>query len=133
LVEAVRDSGRYEVKVIDPQEWLPENPGTGDVRLHEYSNRKPHGILCAPPCTIFSGSGARWWEAKGLDPLLEGLAIADACVRIVTMHKPTWWALENPVGRLRRWYGPPTYTFHPNQSRRPLHQEDLAVGGVHHS
>lgn len=23
-----------------------------------------HGILCAPPCTEFAGSGARWWKKK---------------------------------------------------------------------
>lgn len=123
-----RESGKYEVKVIDPQEWLPDDPGTGDVRLHEYSTKKPHGILCAPPCTIFSGSGARWWESKGLEPLLVGLAIADACVRIVTMHKPKWWALENPVGRLRRWYGPPRYTFHPCDHGDPYTKKTLLWG-----
>jgi hypothetical protein len=37
----------------------------------------------------------------------------DACLRAVAVYRPAWWALENPVGRLRRWLGPPTMRFDP--------------------
>jgi len=107
-----REAG-YDVRIIDPQVWIGGDGGTGDVRLLEYIPVGIHGILAAPPCTDLSVSGARWWEAKGEEALLTALSIADACSRIVLMHNPKWWALENPVGRLRRYYGPPTYMFHP--------------------
>lgn len=72
-----------------------------------------HGILAAPPCTAFAVSGARWWAAKGESALIDGLAVADACLRLVALCHPKWWALENPVGRLSRFYGKPQFTFDP--------------------
>lgn len=84
-----------------------------DVRLLERYERPVHGILAAPPCTHFSGSGARWWEMKGEAALLEGLAVVDACLRVIYAHSPKWWALENPVGRLTRYLGKPAMYFHP--------------------
>jgi hypothetical protein len=84
-----------------------------DVRLFPFPGRV-HGILAAPPCTAFAGSGAQWWPAKDADGrTLDGLALIDACLRIVAVSNPVWWALENPVGRLRRWIGPPAMTFNP--------------------
>lgn len=85
-----------------------------DVRLLRVDDLPPvRGILAAPPCTEFAASGARWWAEKGEQPLLEGLSIVDACLRIVYATRPAWWALENPVGRLRRFIGPSRYTFDP--------------------
>ena len=87
---------------------LPE-----DVRLVELSKEKIHGILAAPPCTHFAGSGARWWKGKGDAALLEGLSVVDACIRIIQFTKPDWWVLENPAGRLSRYIGRPVMTFNP--------------------
>jgi hypothetical protein len=72
-----------------------------------------HGILAAPPCTEFAVSGARWWKSKPPHLLVEAVEIWSACMRIITKAAPTWWALENPVGRLRKWAGPPTWTWEP--------------------
>ncbi len=84
-----------------------------DVRLLRYPG-KVHGVLAAPPCTAFAGSGAQYWSDKDRDGrTLEGLSIIDACLRIVAISSPEWWCLENPVGRLRRWLGPPTLIFQP--------------------
>ena len=41
----------YDVRVIDPQEWLEDDFGTGDVRLFKKPNEEIYGILAAPPCT----------------------------------------------------------------------------------
>lgn len=86
-----------------------------DVRLIERDAipRHVHGILAAPPCTHLAASGARWWQQKGKEALLEALSITDACLRLVALLRPRWWALENPVGRLTRYYGPPQMYFHP--------------------
>ena len=107
-----KDNG-YDVRIIDPQEWLEDDFGTGDVRLFKKPKEKIYGILSAPPCTHFSGSGARHWEKKGAEPLLEGLSVVDACLRIVFITKPTFWVLENPVGRLKHYIGDAKCTFQP--------------------
>jgi hypothetical protein len=98
----------YEVIKVDVKT-------TGDVRLFEYlAGRQVHGILCAPPCTDFSGSGAQYWKAKDANgSTLTALSIVDACLRMVAIYKPKFWALENPKGRLRRWLGPPRFLFDP--------------------
>ncbi len=84
-----------------------------DVRLFNLTGA--HGILAAPPCDDFAAVGSRWWNTKGEEPLLNGLSIVDACLRIVWANRRTlqWWALENPKGRLRRYLGPSAYTFNP--------------------
>lgn len=84
-----------------------------DVRLFAHPG-EAWGILAAPPCTAFAGSGAQYWGAKDDDGrTLEALSIVDACMRIIAVSKPRWWALENPVGRLKEWLGPSAYSFNP--------------------
>jgi hypothetical protein len=100
------DDPAYEVVRIDRLDGQ-------DVRLLPYIDRPVHGILAAPPCTHFSGSGACWWKAKGEKAVLEGMQVVDACLRAVAVYRPVWWALENPVGRLPKWLGPWSWAFHP--------------------
>lgn len=97
------DAG-YDVRVIT----LPEC----DVRLYE-SPGDVHGILAAPPCTHLARSGARWWRGKGESALLESMSIVDACLRIILVSNPVWWALENPVGRISKYLGEPHLKFDP--------------------
>lgn len=100
-----RDAG-YDVRLIT----LPEC----DVRLFEYINEPVYGILAAPDCTDFSGSGAQYWPEKDADGrTLESLAVHDACCRIILIHNPKFWAIENPIGRLKKWDGPVTFYFDP--------------------
>lgn len=103
-----REEG-YVVHLIDLQNG-------GDVRLMQKPPFPVHGILAAPPCDAMSVSGAQYWPAKDADGrTLEALAIVDACLRLVVTSRKTlaWWALENPIGRLNRWLGEPTFTFDP--------------------
>lgn len=81
----------YEVRLIT----LPDN----DVRA--FSTPKAHGVLAAPPCTEFAASGARWWAEKPPELLAEAIEVVRACLRIISEAKPSWWALENPVGRIQ--------------------------------
>lgn len=83
-----------------------------DVRLLKYPG-KVHGILAAPPCDHFARVGAQHWARKGEAALLEGLSIADACLRFVVVCKPEWWVLENPIGRIKDYLGEPVFKFHP--------------------
>ena len=84
-----------------------------NVILNPYSVEPFDVILAAPPCTHFSGSGARWWGGKGTRAILEGLATLDAVFRHVQVMNPAVWVIENPVGRLPDWIGPPAFTFDP--------------------
>ncbi len=82
-----------------------------------------HGVLAAPPCTHFTGSGARWWAGKDADGSTdELLKVAIACLDIIDFVKPEWWALENPIGRLPRLLpriGRPVFMFNPSDYGDP--------------
>lgn len=86
-------------------------PGA-DVRLYEPPDNV-YGVLAAPPCTHLARSGARWWKKKGEAALLESMAVVDACLRIILVSDPVWWALENPVGRISKYLGEPRLKFDP--------------------
>lgn len=85
---------------------LPDN----DVRTYQPPDNV-YGILAAPPCTMFASSGARWKRTE--KQMVDALSVVDACIRIIHFSKPTFWALENPVGRLRTYIGPPVMYFNP--------------------
>lgn len=99
-----------------------------DVRLLQRIRAGVHGILAAPDCTDLAGSGARWWATKGDGALLSALSLVDACVRIAWVQQPAWWALENPVGRLGRYLGPPRLMFHPSDYGDPYTKRTLIWG-----
>lgn len=77
-----------------------------------------YGILAAPPCTDFAGSGAQYWKVKDSDGrTAESLKLIDKVLELVDIYEPTFWVLENPVGRLptlRPRIGKPWY-FNPNE------------------
>lgn len=100
-----REAG-YDVRRVDIRHGQ-------DVRLFEALPYPVRGVLAAPPCTHFAASGARWWSDKGDAAVLEGLAVVDACLRIIAVHRPQWWVLENPIGRLGRYLGEPRFAFDP--------------------
>lgn len=89
----------YDVRTID----LPT-----DVRLMKYLPNI-HGVLAAPPCTRFSYARNRY--PAGETELRDALSIVDACIRIATVSKPVWWALENPLNLLRHYLGKPAWAF----------------------
>lgn len=107
-----RENG-YEVIQIDVK--LGQNILDWDYK----SVDSVYGILCAPPCTHFSSSGARWWRDKDADGRTEEhLRLIDKTLEIIDYFNPVFWVLENPVGRLYRlrpqlgepWYFDP-YEF----------------------
>jgi hypothetical protein len=101
--EPYREAG-YEVEQIDLSLGR-------DVRLLELPSCRVHGILSAPPCTVFANSGARWERTD--EELAQALSLVDAVFRLVHVCRPTWWVLENPVGKLPRWIGLPRMSFDP--------------------
>lgn len=94
----------YNVVTVDLQNG-------GDVRLLHKPSFSVHGILAAPPCTVFAASGARWPRSDA--DMIEGLSVVDACLRLVVACQPKWWALENPIGKLVRYLGKPIMYFNP--------------------
>ena len=104
----------YDVRIIT----LPEN----DVRTYQ-APANVYGILAAPPCTEFSFAKS---NAKYPRNMRAGMEIVIACLRIiweVQYNLPTplakrtnlnFWALENPMGLLKRYLGNPVYKFNPH-------------------
>lgn len=99
-----RDAG-YDVRQFDLK------LGTGDLRLMHMIEEPVHGILAAPDCTKFALSGNRWKRTEA--EMTTALSLVDACLRFVAVLKPEFWALENPVGKLRHYLGPAQLIFNP--------------------
>lgn len=87
---------------------------------------KVHAVLAAPVCTVFSNAGAR--HPRSDEELREALALVDACIRIALATEATVWALENPVGKLRKWLGPPQMSFQPCDYGDPYTKKTLLWG-----
>src|SRR5262245_37346134 len=83
-----------------------------DVRLFHKPRRRPHGILAAPPCAMFSRMRMCRSEPTP-EQFRSALSVVDACLRLIAVCEPRWWALENPQGYLSRWLGPPALRFDP--------------------
>lgn len=112
----------YDVRLVT----LPEC----DVRTYTPPD-EVHGVLAAPPCTEFAGSGARWWATKDPALLAEALEVFDACWEIIQRCQPVWWALENPIGRLRGLrprLGDPRLKFNPCDYGDPYTKTTLVWG-----
>lgn len=107
----------YTVLCVDVKHagGCDQNPRAirADVRLFHKPDTPIHGILAAPPCTVFACSGNRW--SRSDDDIRNGLSVVDACLRLVVACRPQWWALENPVGTLAKYIGPSMFTFQPWQ------------------
>lgn len=67
-----------------------------------------YGVLAAPPCTHFSIACSRLWKQKDLNgDTQKALDIVYACLNIIKITNPVFWALENPRGRLQKYIGKP--------------------------
>jgi len=116
-VDAGYDVIRYDIK--DGDDLVRFMP-TGDILdIHE-AGKKVVGILAACPCTSFAVSGARWWKTQhdlkssamvekkyGLwatdyfdTPLEYATTLVDVTKVIIEFTDPTFYVLENPIGRI---------------------------------
>ena len=103
----------YDVRVVT----LPEQ----DVRTYQ-PPANVHGILAAPPCTMFSLARTKAKTPRALEQAME---IVASCLRIIWMTqyqevsstakrtRLAWWALENPNGFLKHFLGSPAFIFDP--------------------
>ena len=109
----------YDVRIITLPRWdvrlFPSKPSNKSRFPREFKSienySKVYGILAAPICTCFSGSGA--CRKRTDEEMIEALALVDVCLRIIHVLKPKFWAMENPVGKLRKWIGKPSMSFQP--------------------
>lgn len=88
--------------------FRPPNGGQGEyIRARDI-----HGILAAPPCTMFSIARTRAKKPRDFDGAMQ---IVQACMRIIWACRSAgsleWWAMENPTGMLRQFLGIPAYRF----------------------
>lgn len=114
------DAG-YDVRVITI-------PGQ-DVRTYKLPDEPIYGILAAPPCTHFSTSGAQYWKAKDADGrTFEDTTILTACLMLIARGRSSFWALENPVGRMRKLLGDPQLIFNPCDYGDPYTKKTLLWG-----
>ena len=107
----------YDVRIIDPTVWPFKRAQDIGAPVHNIIFAQDvRGILLAPPCTEFAGSGARWWAGKEPTLLEHAVHTVRMFLHLVEIYEPAWWALENPVGRLAKCVpelGPYSYTWHP--------------------
>lgn len=96
----------YDVRCVDLKDGH-------DVRTYTPPDNV-HGILAAPPCAMFSLARQRAIKPTNFK---EGMELVEACMAIIWTCAESgslkWWALENPVGHLRRFLGRPALTFEP--------------------
>jgi hypothetical protein len=95
----------YEVRLLT----LPT-----DIRFLDYDislQGRVRGILAAPPCRTWTNASNGVHYSIGEQ--LEACSVVDACLRAVVLYQPSWWALENPPGRLKKLLGPRVFTFQP--------------------
>lgn len=77
-----------------------------DIMTFDYHSLPPiHGILAAPPCTDFAVSGNRWWAQKDKDGhTADSIRLVARTLEIIDFLRPEWWVLENPVGRIGKFF-----------------------------
>lgn len=126
-----KDAG-YTVHVItlpdyNITDWWPVSDSLGpSIRFRKNNTRmdgmsfleipidRIYGILAAPPCTQFSVARTR---AKIPRDLTGGMQTVKPCLDIIWHVQAMqggalgFWALENPVGMLRRFLGRPEFSF----------------------
>ena len=117
----------------------------------ELSGKKVVGVLSAPPCTSFAGSGARWWGAQHDNvskewvkkkygefaaelydkPLEYAVDIINMVQFGVEMLDPSLFhVIENPVGRIQEKASlpNPSITFNPNHFGDPYTKKTMLWG-----
>lgn len=117
-----RDAG-YDVRVVTIPEYDVTKWRTYNWLTDLMQSNQVHGILAAPPCTMFSFA-----RTKGnITPrnLRQGMETVISCMEIVWecqyglvnqySQKPTlkFWCLENPNGHLKYFIGQPVFEFDP--------------------
>lgn len=117
MVEPWLEAG-YECWIVDTQHEHGVHRDGNLVRVGADVERwlpplaKYRIVFAFPPCTNLAISGARWFPAKGLTGLADGLRTVEA-TRDICEWTGAPWMLENPVGTLASYWRKPDHTFDP--------------------
>jgi len=103
-----KDAG-YDVRVIT----LPEYD-LQDERTVEYCiSLKPYGILFAVDCTVWANCGACWFKGRTSDEIFYYSKLLVKGLRIIYATNPSFYCIENPVGKMSQFLGVPNFKFDP--------------------
>ncbi|WP_235664293.1 DNA cytosine methyltransferase [Pseudomonas savastanoi] len=127
----------YQVYRFDIQ----DNPDLGDVNnfnvefftewFADFYGQDVFAILAACPCTDFARSGCRDFRSKDLDGrTMASVELVHQTIRVVEYFKPALWAIENPVGRIEKLGGLPSWrlSFDPCHVGDPYTKKTLIWG-----
>ena len=102
------DNG-WDVLMVDakhqgnPFAWITDALEFNTCEFMLENEIEADGLIAAPPCTDFAGSGARWWPGKDTSGATDlSLQLIYQVLHVVDFLKPDFWVLENPVGRLNK-------------------------------
>jgi len=106
----------YQVYRFDIQ----SDPDMGDVNnfsvdffgdwFGDFDGMDIYAVLAACPCTDFASSGARHFAAKDADGrTIASVKLVHQTLRVIEYFKPAVWAIENPVGRIEKLAGLPSW------------------------
>lgn len=73
----------------------------------------PVMMFAFPPCTDLAVSGARHFQRKGMQALIDALQIVERC-RVLCEASGAPYMIENPVSTLSTYWRKPDYTFDPS-------------------
>lgn len=118
-----QNNPEYKVYVITLPDFNVHMPYCFPKEIRDaISQGKIYGILCAPPCTMFS-IARNDKTAKEKRDLEKGMETIQACLNIIwwSQYKKyrsgqglKFWALENPAsGYLKKFLGKPALEFEP--------------------
>lgn len=97
----------YDVIQLDLQNGVDISELTLEA-MHEAAIDEVHGILAACPCTHFANCGSQWFEEKDRTGITqEGIDLVHITLEMINYYQPKFWAIENPMGRIRRMCGLP--------------------------
>lgn len=133
-----RETG-YDVRVLTLPDFNVEKWREDKDFVDLLHSNTVHGILAAPPCTMFSIARNDKTAVNPRD-LRGGLVTVQACLDIIheCLYNPPkksensikFWALENPAsGYLSRFLGNPPFIFDPSEYGDE-HTKKTAVWGV---
>lgn len=108
---------------------LPEYDLT-DLKTVEYLQHLNNifGIFFACPCTVWSSAGNKYFQQRDPYQLYEHIRIFMGGYRIIQAHKPIFWVIENPVGKMKYLLGKHQATFHPYHYGDPYRKLTLLWG-----
>jgi len=114
--QAFAESERWDVTTVDIEDRFDP-----DIRADVFDLRPSDFeaefdvVLASPPCTQFSIAASRFYRFEDgqaqTDDAADALALVYHTVGLTRGLGPTYWILENPVGKLRQVWRPPDATL----------------------